>query len=399
MANRSTALTALLVAPDRELAEQFLRSTARTRAMQVVSDLKSYPNAQTLEMRLRQVRPDVMLVDLATSLDAACELIRSATAGGSAVQVIGLHRSNDSEAILRSLRVGASEFLYAPFEVSVQEAAISRIQKLIQPDPPAERESGKVVVFSSMKPGSGATTLAIQTALALSRKAGQRVLLLDLDLMGGAVAAQMRLEPSWSVVDVLQHADRLDLQAWMQAVVNTSGIDVLAAPDMPWTHSIESNWVHDLFRFTRLQYDWTIVDAPSMFHRLTLMAISEAERGLLITTTELASLHLARKGVKMLAQLGFEPSRYQVLVNRVDRKNEFNASSIGKLLDTTVEQSLPNDYFSLQRAIISGQPPAPDSDIGRAIEGLAGKLCGGEEPESAKTGRRLAAVWPAWSQS
>ena len=106
---------------------------------------------------------------------SAGELIRSVTSQKPPVHVIGLHTSNDSDAILRSLRYGASEFLFAPFEVSIQEAAISRIQKLLQPAG-GERESGKVVVFSSAKPGSGASTLAMQTAYALRRASGKRVL-------------------------------------------------------------------------------------------------------------------------------------------------------------------------------------------------------------------------------
>ena len=109
------------------------------------------------------------------------------------MHVIGLHTNNDSDAILRSLRYGASEFLYALFDVSIQEAAISRIQKLLQPSG-GERESGKVVVFSSAKGGSGASTLAMQTASALRRASGKRVLLADFDLMAGSLGFYLNLE-------------------------------------------------------------------------------------------------------------------------------------------------------------------------------------------------------------
>ena len=62
------SLNALLIAPDRELAEQFLHVAAATRTFQIVADLKKYPPAQTLEIRLRQFQPEVVLVDVGTDL-------------------------------------------------------------------------------------------------------------------------------------------------------------------------------------------------------------------------------------------------------------------------------------------------------------------------------------------
>src|SRR5579872_2965164 len=113
-------LTALLVAPDRELADGFISSLARSHAFQIVTDLRSYPSSQTLDIRLRQLRPDVLLIDLASSLETAAELIRFAAALPSPPQVVGLHNQNDSRAILLSLRMGASEFLYAPFDADAR---------------------------------------------------------------------------------------------------------------------------------------------------------------------------------------------------------------------------------------------------------------------------------------
>jgi pilus assembly protein CpaE len=387
-----TVLTALLVAPNRQMADQFTRSMTRNRCFQILGDLKSYPQVQTLEIRLRQLRPDVLLIDVATDLDAACELIRAVVALRPSVPVIGLHTANDSQAIVKSLRTGATEFLYAPFEVSIQEAAISRIQKLIQPEYATTRETGKVIVFSSTKPGSGASTLAVQLAFALTRK-NARVLLIDLDLLGGTVGMNLNLEYDYSVVDVLQHADRLDAKMWSSAVVTANVVDVLAAPDLPHAEPIEPARLHDLLQYARHSYEWVIVDAPAVFHRISLLAISEADKAFLISTPELASLHLARKGVKLLNQLGFENGRFQVLINRVEKRSEFNGGDIGKLLECKVDASLPNDFFSLQSVTVQGKPLAGDSDLGRAIEGLAGKLAGEVQPET-KGSRSFLALRP-----
>ena len=97
-------ITALLISPNRELAARFTATLAQTKAFQILADLKSYPNAQTLEIRARQLNPHVVLLDLATDLNAATELIRVVAGMTPPVQVVGLHTHSDSAAILQSLR-------------------------------------------------------------------------------------------------------------------------------------------------------------------------------------------------------------------------------------------------------------------------------------------------------
>ena len=184
MTAKGAVLTALSIVPNRELASQFSLAAEHTRAFQILAELKQYPSQQTLEMRLRQTKPDVILLDLATDLEVACELIRSVLALNHPTHVVGLHVRNDSDAILRSLRMGATEFLYAPFDAQIQTEAINRLRRLLQPSPAEDIQPGSLVVFSSVKPGSGASALAAQTAFALRRTTSQRVLLADFDLMG-----------------------------------------------------------------------------------------------------------------------------------------------------------------------------------------------------------------------
>src|ERR1700722_4783317 len=109
-------IAALLIAPNRDLAQKFLATIQQTGAFQILADLKSYPPLQTLEIRARQLKPQVVLLDLASDLAAATELVRFISSMTPPVQVLGLHNVNDPAAILQSLRAGAIEFLYAPFD-------------------------------------------------------------------------------------------------------------------------------------------------------------------------------------------------------------------------------------------------------------------------------------------
>src|ERR1700683_5016516 len=115
-AQGESEITAVLIAPDRELAQKLLNTLPETRFFQILADLKSYPPHQTLEIRTRQLKPHAILIDLASDPAAALALIRVTPPLNPPVLVIGLHTHNDAQAILQSLRAGASEFLQAPFE-------------------------------------------------------------------------------------------------------------------------------------------------------------------------------------------------------------------------------------------------------------------------------------------
>jgi pilus assembly protein CpaE len=396
MSSKSHQITALLIAPNRAMAQHFTNSASRSRTFEIIGDLSSYPSRQALDTKLRQLRPEVLLLDVATKLDEAAELIRYATALNPPVHVVALHTHNDSDAILRSLRFGATEFLYAPFEVSIREAAISRIQKLLNPAT-ADRINGRVVTFSSAKPGSGASTLAIQTAYALRRATGCRALVIDFDLLGGSAAFYLNAQPDYSLIDVLHHPSRLTSDLWSSVTLDVDGIDVLPSPEMPHSEAVEQRKINEILEHARSTYDWTVVDLPCVFSRLSLLTVMESDHSFLVSTPELASLHLARRAVKLLAQIGLDPEKFQVLINRVDPRDELTAGNLNKLFDCRVDTSLPDDKLGIQRVVTLGKPIDAGTELGRAIDSLAGKLMGALPETQFKHSEWLAK--PAFSQS
>lgn len=370
----SLDLTALLIAPDRELAGEFLASVAQARTFQVTADLKAYPPEQTVEIRMRQLRPDVVLVDLATDLQAACDVIAKVARTDPAVQIVGLHRHNDTQAILRSLRLGAAEFLYSPFDAAVQQEAVKRLCRLRQPEASVPQAAGKIAVFSSAKPGSGATTLALQTAFALQRQIKGRVLLADFDLTGGTVGFSLKLPQAGSILDALAYADQLNTGIWPELISSCAGVDILAAPETPFTAAVDSARLHAVLEHARRSYEYVLIDLPVIFQRTSLMTLSECDSAFLVSTSELPSLHLTRKAVALLDQLGFPRDRYQLVVNRISKQSGLTASDLDKLFNRPIHARFPNDYFSLHRAITLGEPLAPASELGKSIENLAGRM-------------------------
>ncbi len=133
------------------------------------------------------------------------------------------------------LRAGAGEFLHAPFDLS-QPARSDRAPASVVFARGSSRigDRPRGCFLGSTKPGSGASTIATQTAFFLQRLTSKRwILLADFDLTGGTIGfylQELSHNYSRSLVDALQHAEHLDLALWNSLTVNYGGVDILPAP-------------------------------------------------------------------------------------------------------------------------------------------------------------------------
>ncbi|MBA3976049.1 MAG: hypothetical protein C0504_17725 [Candidatus Solibacter sp.] len=396
--SRESALPAILISPDRELAAAAQRAIAEAKVFEIVSELRSYPPPQTAEIRIRQAQPDVVLIDLASDREAAQGLLRTIAAMRPPLPAVGLGMTNDASLILDGLRAGAGDFLHAPFQQVAQQEAAVRIRRLRQAEEPPQREQGQLIAFSATKPGSGSSTLAMQSAFALRRLTGKRVLLVDFDLISGSVAFSLKLAPVYSVLDCLAQSDRLNPALWSSFVSNCHGIDILAAPDSPTTDVPESSRVHEVIEYARMFYDWVLVDLPTVFHQLSLFMMSEADQVYLVSTPELASLHLGRRASGMLAQLGFEKERVRMVVNRLSKKEEIAPADMEKIFTCPVYSAFPNDYFALHKVVTRAEPLGTETELGKALERFGAKAANLAAAER-KGGRTLLGSKPALSES
>jgi len=388
-AQPQSELTSLMISPNRELAQQFSATLPSTRAFHVLAEMKSYPPVQTLDIRLRQLRPDLVFLDLATDLDQAAELIEFIAGIRPPVYVVGLHFLNDSEAILKSLRAGATEFLYAPFDIEMQRQALVRIVRLRKPSTRSEADRGRLVVFSSSKPGSGASTLACETAFALNKQSGKKILLADFDVISGSVAFFLKIGQEFSLLDALKQMDESGEPDWSSLVVSTDGIDVLTAPDTPANDPLDPDRLHDALESLREVYDWIVIDLPSIFEKLSLLTMSDCDEAFVVSTSELPSLHLTRKAVAYLGAVGFGMERYRVLVNRLGKQENITSEDMAKIFGAPVHATFPNDYLSIHKGMTLGTPLGVRCPLGKSVDTFAGQLAARASAEKKRAGAQL----------
>ena len=367
-------LAAILICPNRGLAQRFVATIPETRAFHLVADIDGYPNVRQLDSRLRQLRPDVVLLDLSADIEKAVQLISAVAAIRPAIHVIGLHEHNDAAVIIRSLRAGSTEFLCAPFDVESQSTVIARILRLRQSDNESAPNRGQVFSFVGAKAGQGATTLAYHAACIGAEGGKRKVLIVDFDLTGGTLSFIARTSCSYSLLDALRHSEKIDATLWNALVTSHGNLDLLAAPDKPELATIEGGRIHDLLEYARGSYDVVILDLPAAYERVSQVILGESDKIFLVSGAELPSLHLTRKLIGYLEQMQIGRERMSLVVNRMRRRQGLSTEDMEKVFAFPISAVLPEDNTALHRAQTTAKPVASNCDLGRAYQDFAKKL-------------------------
>src|SRR5271165_835912 len=159
----------LIIAPDRRVFQGLTAVLAEITPGSPFTDLKVYPNRRALSDAISLEKPNLCFLDVGSSWDSAVTLIGELNSIQSSMPIVAISASNDPDLILRSLRQGASEFLFQPFTVEQVGTALDRLARIKLDANLQSRELGTVYCVMPGKGACGATTLACNLAFPLHK--------------------------------------------------------------------------------------------------------------------------------------------------------------------------------------------------------------------------------------
>lgn len=174
---------------------------------------------------------------------------------------------------------------------------------------------GQVIAVVSGKGGTGKTSFTANVGMALAQM-GRSVLCLDCDvgLRNLDIALAMTDRAVMDFTDVI--SGRCSLEEGAVEHPGQKHLFLLTAPARTGTLEISPEAFAGLLSEIRQRFDYCLVDAPAGLGAGFRLAVSGADRAVVVTTTEASSLRDAQRTVMELEGL----SRMHLVVNRCRRK-------------------------------------------------------------------------------
>ena len=324
--------------------------------------------------RIQAANLDIVLVDIppdnALAALRGIELLHQELAD-LAIFVIG--SMSHPQVIVSAMRAGAREYIERPTTTADLLDAFVRItaaQKKME----RQETRGKLFTMVNAKGGSGATTVAVNLALALQAAHGNTALV-DLAPLGHA-ALHMNLKPVFTVADAIRNLHRLDhslLESFMTRY--DDGLQLLAGSNAPFAIEPSTAEFAKLFDMLVGHYRYVVVDASSRMDATTRLVCNLSRGVLMIAYSDVASLWSAARLQQYLGEtVGHE--KLQLVLNRYRKMPGFTETDAEAAAGIKLLAKIPNQYFGVSTAIDRGVPVMRQNhtEIARSFIALAAKL-------------------------
>src|SRR5262245_29790215 len=177
--------------------------------------VETVPTLARLSLSLQKggVRPDVLLVDVNADNPDDLALIRDLrkVSGIGDTPIVAVTGRSTAQSPLRAMRAGASDVLLKPIEAEDAREIFARVIEARRASQQSTAAVGKAIAFMHLSGGAGATTLAVNAAVALARTPrAKQTCLVDLDIQFGNAASLLDLPSTSPVQDFMDDPSRLD---------------------------------------------------------------------------------------------------------------------------------------------------------------------------------------------
>lgn len=278
---------------------------------------------------------------------------------------------------MEGFRAGADDFIEKPVH---PDTLIERINTLLERAAGAPQEkAARVIAVLGAKGGVGATTLAVNLALALPGN----VILADLE-PGGTAAMYLGLDPMRGLNDLLaRDADSID-RATIEAALtpHPSGLRVLAAADSP----LDEGRLSTILDHLLVMCDVCILDLGGGLVPFAAMIAEQSNDLILALDSDRATLAQARRVMNSLLEAGLAAGALKLVwVNRLGAPAEAAHAAIQAALGRELTATIDSAADAMYQAVEQGQPliaAQPDHPIAAQVRALAERLMNPPSPSA-----------------
>lgn len=360
------------------------------------------PDPELAVARAEEVGPQVLLVDDQLEANEVHTVIAQLHDRLPTVDIIALiDRAEVAETASLAVLAGAQAFVTKPLDGdalanSLQEVMGRRERR--RPDAAAARE-GQIVVFCAPKGGSGCTSLAVNTAIAMRNLTEEPVALVDAGYASPAVDVVLNARSDRNILDLLPRLPQIDAELIEAVLVeHASGLRLLLAPppeDMG--NPIPVLKLYRILLELRRTFPWVMVDLGLPMNEQAYAFLGGADRIVMSVLPEMVGLRNTRLMLEQLYDRGYSRDKVWLVLNRGSLRGGVSAGDIEERLGIPIRHVIPDDQALATHSVNRGVPAVvahPRSALGRAYRDLARRLMGQEVSAAAASPSLLRRLWP-----
>lgn len=228
-----------------------------------------------------------------------------------------------------------------------------------------------VVAICSGKCSPGATFVAGNLAAAMAR-AGEEVLLLDLDPSGGDLCCYLALDPRRGLYPLLRLEGGVPGPERLLAEAEER-VGFLVVSGFPESSDMASPEVLAGILNTARATGRTVLADLGRASEAIETALGEADRVILVVRPDLVSVLGAERALRRLDGAGISRERVDVVVSGLERRRPADLAEVEEALRLPVLGSVPLDRRGARKALIE-QAPAGTRRLRSAFDALAQRV-------------------------
>lgn len=262
---------------------------------------------------------------------------------------------SDNGALKIALRLGAADFISDGSTIN----DLVPLLKNVAEEKISARKLGQLFAFLNTKGGSGATTIALNTAVEVALQNKDKVLLLDLDIHFGVVMDYLNINPAYSINDAIANVKDLD-EISLHSLVSKhpSGLHVLSFKHENHNENFDKAMQMGRLLPTLLEfYPYVFADLSSGVDRMFAPVLSQASKVFLVTQQNLVAIKNASRITKALTlEYGIAKEQIELIVNRYEKRQQIRLKDIEQTLTGIKSHVIPNDFKAAIESANLGKP-------------------------------------------
>lgn len=209
-----------------------------------------------------------------------------------------------------------------------------------------ENKKGKIITVTSAKGGVGKTIFLLNLAGIFSRMK-QKVLIVDCDLVGGAVALDLNLNPIKNIFHISDDIFNNRYQNYTDYLTSyQDNIDIVAScKDPKQALKIDMNYIMMFLKQVKNEYDIILVDTTHGFTKENINILDKSDIILYMMTNDIMDIKNTKSYMEVMNNIEMDHIKIILNNSRDINLNYFSKYDIRSMIGRNIDYSLDRSLY------------------------------------------------------